>query len=255
MASNPYNTLEGYQQMQPQFYSQNQGMGNPYNTLSGYQQMQPQVYTPQQPQPQMQQQSGGGNSGGGGILGGLIQAGLGIGDVIKGNKARKKYEKLVEQELNAMPVYTESPYAARQLREAESQTNAINPAVAMLQRQNQQLAANTAAAGQRNAMSGAEAINAAAMGQQIAAQQAPTIAQMQTQYAMANRENLYKALQGMTGERTNAFNSKLAKNERFYNQRLGQLGAANQRLGQGKSNIVGGVNSVEAGAKSLIPFL
>lgn len=251
MASNPYNTLEGYQGMPNQWYAQNNNQ-NPYNTMGGYQQMQPQVYTPQAQPTALAAPASGGGGGGGGILGGLIQTGLGIGDVIKGNKARKKYEALVEQELNNMPEYTTSPYAVQQLASAQSQTNAVNPAIAMMQRQNQQLAANTAAVGQRNAMSGAEAINAAALGQNIAQQQNPMLAQMQTQYEMANRANLYSALQNMTNERTNVFNSKSAKNDRFYNQRLGQLGAANQRIAQGKSGIVGGVNSIESASKEAL---
>lgn len=247
-----YNTPYGMANLQ-QNIDYAQMVTNPYNTLGMYQKMQPQVYTPMAQTPTATATPNSGGSGGGGsILGGIAQIGFGIGDIIKGNKARKKFEPMVEQELNAMPLYTESPYAARQLRESESMTNAINPAVAMLNRQNQLLAANTAAVGQRNAMSGAEAINAAAMGQQMASQQAPQIAQMQTQYEMANRNNLYSALQNMTGERTNVFNSKVAKNDRMYNHRLGQLGAANQRLAQGKTGIVSGVGSVESGAKGLI---
>lgn len=256
MASNPYNTLEGYQGMPNQWYAQNNNQ-NPYNTMGGYQQMQPQVYTPQAQPTALAAPTSGGNAQAaanvtgsvGGILGGLGQLGLGIGQTIKGNKQRKKYEALVEQELNNMPEYTTSPYAVQQLASAQSQTNAVNPAIAMMQRQNQQLAANTAAVGQRNAMSGAEAINAAALGQNLAQQQNPMLAQMQTQYEMANRANLYSALQNMTNERTNAFNSKSAKNDRFYNQRLGQLGAANNKASQGVANIFGGFNSAQAERK------
>jgi len=187
----------------------------------------------------------------GGVAGGLAQLGTGIWGAIKGAKDRKKYAQLSEQALNAMPEYETSQYAKDELAQAQAQANAINPATAMLYRQAQLGAANTAAAGQRNALSGAEAINAAIQGQSMAQNMMPSIAEQQTAYAMQNKANLAKALQGMTAEQQNVFNSRLNKNNQWLNYRLGQLGGANQMLGQGLSNISGGLGATASGASLL----
>lgn len=228
-------------------------LSNPYNTMSGYMQM---------PNVQMQMPMVGAGGGGasnvaqsaggiGGAIGGLVQSGVGIADWIKSGKERKKYLKESEQALAGLPQYTASQYAKQDLAGAQANANAIDPSVMMQYNQAQQNAANTAAAGQRSAMSGAEAIQAAALGQQIAASQAPSIAAQQSQYAMANRAALSRALQGMTAEQQNVFNSKNSIANQMLNYKLGRLGAAEQRKADGIKNTVGGIGAVGSGVASM----
>ena len=233
---------------------------NPYNTLYQYQ-GQP---GPVQPAPMQFSQSqmpsqgvagappSGGKSGGmgGGVpIGGLLQTGFGIWSAIRGAKDRKKFAAMAESELNNRPEYQISPYAKQELAQAQAQANAINPAVAMAQRQAQVLAANTAAVGQRNAQSGAEAIQAAAMGQAQAQAMQPQLAQMQTDYNMQNQMNMVNAMRGMTGQLQNRFADRLDRNNTRLNYRLGQLGGANKMFGDGWSNMIGGVNNIEGSIK------
>lgn len=179
----------------------------------------------------------------GGMISGIGQAGIGIADWIKGVKDFKKYKGETETALAQLPQYQTSQYAKQQLAGAQSQTNAINPAVQMMYDQAQKQAANTAAMGQRNAMSGAEAINAALMGQQIAQNQMPQLAQAQTEYQLANQNRLDRALGAMTQEDQNVFNSKNAIRNQLLNYKMGLMGAGAQRRSSGQSNAIGGLSA------------
>jgi hypothetical protein len=225
---NPYNTMSGYANQMPQFYGQPSGAaaGTAAKGAGG---------------------ASAGMSGIGGILGGAVQGVVGVVDWIKAGKERKKYLKESEQALAGLPQYAASQYAKTDLANAQSQANAIDPSIMMQYNKLQQGAANTAAMGQRNAMSGAEAINAAITGQNIAASQAPSIAAQQTQYAMANRGALSRALQGMTAEEQNVFNSKNAIANQMFNYKLGRLGAAEARKADAIKNVVGGVGAIGTG--------
>lgn len=227
---------------------------NPYNTLYGYQQ-QPN-YQYQQPVVDQSSGGGGGNKGGmasaiGQGVGGLVQVPFGIVQAIKGNRDRKRAEAQSEQELNSAPVYETSPYAQRMLAQAQGQVNAINPAVAALQQQALQQQANATAATQRNASSGAEAIQAAIMAQNVANSNAPSIAQLQAQYAQRNQGLLADAMQTMTGEYQNVFNDRVRRNDNRLNFRLGQLAGANKRFGDGFQNIIGGAQGIGSAAGAI----
>jgi hypothetical protein len=228
---------------------------SPYNTMSGYANQMPQFYA--QPAAKAAEvvapnSSASGMSGIGGILGGAVQGVVGVVDWIKAGKERKKYLKETEQALAGLPQYAASKYAKSDLASAQAQTNAIDPSIMMQYNKLQQGAANTAALGQRNAMSGAEAINAAITGQNIAASQAPSIAAQQTQYAMANRGALSRALQGMTAEEQNVFNSKNAIANQMFNYKLGRLGAAEARKADAIKNVAGGVGAIGSGVGGFI---
>ena len=234
----------------------NENFNNPYNSLYGYQQ-QPNMmyYQPPVPSAPSTAKTGGGmgQMGGiGGAISGPLQLGFGIGQAIRGNRDRKKFAKMTEAELNAMPEYTSSPYAAAELAQAQSQQNAINPAISGLQNQQQQLAANVASAGQNYAQNGGEAIMAAISGANMANQNLPQIAAMQAEYQQAQRAALASAQRGMTGERMNAFNSRLQKNQARYNHYLGRTQGANKEFGDGWQNIVGGANATGNAAGDIL---
>lgn len=224
-------------------------MANPY---SGYYQQYPlqEQYLGASPAaPMALPANGGGNgaiqqpSGLGGAIGGPIQAGFGIVQSIKNNKLRKLREQELEKAVLGMPEYTESPIIRNMYAQAQAQQNATNPAIAAMYRQAQQGAANTAAIGQRNAMSGAEAINAAIAGQTQAQSAFPQIAQMQTQYNMANQANLQHSQRLLNNERQNVFNSQVAKNDALQNLRGGQFKNATKLWQDAWGNIIGGANA------------
>lgn len=183
-------------------------------------------------------------------IGGLVQLPFGIVQASKGNRDRKRAEAQSEQELNASPEYQTSPYAQQMLAQAQAQQNAINPAVSSLQQQALQQQANSNAAIQRNASSGAEAISGAIMAQNAANNNAPAIAQLQQEYAMRNQGLLANAMQNMTGEYQNIFNDKVRRNDNRLNFRLGQLAGANNRFSGGMQNVVGGVSNIAGAAAS-----
>ena len=236
------------------------GFNNPYNTLGGYMQQQPQYYQQVAPQPIPQQQQLQGATGGSGfsgdgmgqVLGGGIQGAVGIVDWIKGAKEFKKYKKESEQALAGLPQYTTSQYAQQALANAQANANAINPATMAMYNQLQKGAANTAAVGQRNAMSGGEAINAAIQGQEMAQNQMPQIAQQQMAYEMANRNQLNNALAAMAAEQMNEFNSKNAIQNQMLNYKMGLMGAAAKRKSDGINNTVGGVSNVYTGVQGMM---
>lgn len=178
------------------------------------------------------------------LLGGALQSGIGIADWIKGAKDFKREKAATEKALAALPQYQMSPYAKEQLANAQANLNAINPAVQAMYGQAQRAAANTAATAQRNAMSGAEAIQGAALGQQIAQNQMPQIAQTQMQYEMANRNALDNALGVMTSENQNVFNSQNNIANQLLNYKMGLMGAAAARKAGGQKNTVGGVSAM-----------
>ncbi len=217
--------------------------------LNGYQQ--PSFY---QQQPVAQSGGGGGKGIGsaiGGAAGALVQLPFGIIQAHKANKDRKKFEKMSEAELNASPEYQESEFAKQELAQSQAAANSSNPAILAYQNQLQQQAANVAAAGQKNAMSGAEAINAAIAGQQVASSQLPQIAQMQTQFNQQNRGMLSDAMRNMTAERQNVFNDRVRRNDNRLNFRLGQLKGANDRFQGGMQNVVSGVSALGSAAGSV----
>lgn len=194
-----------------------------------------------------------------GMAGAIGQASGAIPQIIfgaiqahKGNKDRKRAEIQSEQELNASPVYTESPYARAMLAQAQAQNNSVNPAIQGLYNQQQQLAANVGSAAQNYAQSGGEAIQAAIAGQQMAQQNLPQIAQLQTDYARRNQGMLADAMQNMTGEYQNVFNDKVRRNDTRANFRLGQLAGANKRFEGGTQNVIGGIQGLGNAAGSLI---
>jgi hypothetical protein len=110
--------------------------------------------------------------------------------------------------------------------------------------------ANTAAVGQRNAMSGGEAINAAIQGQNIAANQAPQLAAEQARMNIVNRQALAQALEGMTQEQQNVFNSKNAIANQMLNYKMGLMGAGAAKKASGISNTAGGLSAVGNGVAS-----
>lgn len=236
-------------------------MANPYSGYYGTQGDGIQGYYPQQEQYLSQlpavasQNTAGANptgSGGIGGLGAMLQTGFGIWEAIKAGRDRKKFEKLAESELNSSPVYQESPYARQQLAQAQAQQNAINPAVQAMERNAQIGAANVASAGQRNAMSGAEAINAAIAGQAQANAMYPQIANLQTEYNARNQGLLANAMQNMTNEYQNVFNDRVRRNDTRLNYRLGQLSGANARKGDSWRNIIGGVTTFGSGIEKAL---
>lgn len=200
------------------------------------------------------QKSGGGYSGDGlgQVMGGGLQSVIGISDWIKGAKEFKKYKKESEQALAGLPQYAQSMFAKENLANAQSNLNAIDPSILMQYNQLQKQAANTAAVGQRNAMSGAEAINAAAIGQNIAANQAPQLAQQQAQINMVNRQALSQALANMAQEDQNVFNSKNAIANQMLNYKMGLMGAGAARKASGINNTVGGVQSFYGGVQGMM---
>ncbi len=232
---------------------QDMGFNNPYNTLGGYMQEPNQYFQA----PQTQQMSGGGNSGGGkaggigSLIGGGIQSVVGIVDWIKGAKEYKKYKKETESALAGLPEYEKSIYAQQNLANAQNNANAIDPSILMQYNQLQKQAANTAAVGQRNAMSGAEAIQAAALGQNIAANQAPEIARQQAQMNMMNRQALSNALANMTQEQQNEFNSKNYIANQMLNYKMGLMGAAANRKASGINNTTSGLSAVGSGVATM----
>lgn len=189
------------------------------------------------------------SAGGGGFQGGILQAGFGVLQAIKNNKLRKQREKELEGLVNGMPEYTEDPTVQNYYAQIQSQQNAVNPAVAQAYRQAQINAANTAAMGQKVAGSGAEAINAAIAGQNAANSIAPTLANMQTQYAQNNLQNLGGAAQMMNRERQNVFGSQIAKNDAMQNLKTMQFGNAQKAWQDSWKNIIGGVNATDQASK------
>lgn len=200
------------------------------------------------------QKSGGGYSGDGlgQMMGGGLQSVVGISDWIKGAKEFKKYKKETESALAGLPQYAQSMYAKQNLANAQSNLNAIDPSILMQYNQLQQQAANTAAVGERNAMSGAEAINAAVLGQNIAANQAPQLATQQAQMNMANRRALSQALANMTQEEQNVFISKNAIANQMLNYKMGLMGAGAARKSSGINNTIDGVQSYFNGVQGMI---
>lgn len=178
-------------------------------------------------------------------VGGLIQAGFGIVEAIRQNKERKQREKELQSVVNAMPEYTESPIVRGMYAQAQAQQNAINPAVQAMYRQSLMNAANVSAAGQRNAASGAEAINAAIGGQAMVQQQAPQIAEMQTNFNLQNLANAQNMGELLNNERQNVFKSQVAKNDALQNLKTMQFANAQKQWQDAWGNIVGGANSIE----------
>ena len=234
------------------FYGEN----NPWTNFYGYQQ--PTGY-PTPPRQQFDMSSampsqGGGMgkaSGIGGLASGVLQVGFGIVDAIKQNKVRKQKEDELEQAVQGMPAYTESPIIRNLFSQAQSQANSTNPAIQALYNQQQQQAANVASAGQNYAQTGGEAIQAAIAGQQAANHNLPQIAQMQTDYNMQNRQNLNNASMALNNERQNVFNSDISRNDALQNLRAGQLRNATARWQSGWQNAIGGINAVGNAAGSL----
>lgn len=236
MAYNPYAQYSYFEQP---------GIPAPYSSPQQY----PQTARMSMPTSSGPAQQG---SGIGGAIGGPLQAGFGIFQSIKNNKLRKQREAELEQAVNSMPEYTESPIVKGMVAQAQAQQNAINPAVMAMYQQAQQQAANTMAAAQRNASSGPEAINAALMAQNIANSQAPQAALQQTQYNMANRANLQNTQSALNNERQNVFNSRVAKNDALQNLKTMQFGNAQKLWQDAWGNIIGGANATGNAVGSII---
>ena len=199
------------------------------------------------------QKGGGGGYSGGGMgqmVGGGLQSVIGVVDWIKGAKEFKKYKKETESALAGLPQYAQSMYAKQNLANAQTNLNAIDPSILMQYNQLQKQQANTAAVGQRNAMSGGEAINAAIQGQNIAANQAPQLAAEQARMNIVNRQALAQALEGMTQEQQNVFNSKNAIANQMLNYKMGLMGAGAAKKASGISNTAGGLSAVGNGVAS-----
>lgn len=175
---------------------------------------------------------------------GAIQAGFGIVEAIRQNKQRKQRERELESAVRGMPEYTESPIVKGMYAQAQAQQNAINPAVQAMYRQSLMNAANVSAAGQRNAASGAEAINAAIGGQSMVQQQAPQIAEMQTNFNLQNLANAQNMGKLLNRERQNVFTSQVAKNDALQNLKTMQFANAQKQWQDAWGNVVGGANSV-----------
>lgn len=173
-----------------------------------------------------------------------IQAGMGIVSAIRQGRKAKQRESQLESAVNNMPEYEESPLIRQMYAQAQAQQNAVNPAIAAMYRQAQQGAANTAAIAQRNATSGAEAIQAAANAQAQLQAMSPQIAQMQTQYNMANLQNLNNAQERLAQEGMNVYRSQLAKNDALQGLRAGQLGRASSLWDNALKNTMSGISGV-----------
>lgn len=167
----------------------------------------------------------------------LFGAGTSLVQMLGANSGRKKAEKEMNAALNAAPVYQPSQYAKNALAETLTSKNAINPALIMTYQQMQQGAANQTANAQRNATSGAEALNVGSAAQNDLQASIPKLAMMQTQYNQQNKDRYLGALENMANEDKFKHQSDVQRNSDRVNMAMGKFGANNAMFGQGVSSL------------------
>jgi hypothetical protein len=162
-----------------------------------------------------------------GAIGGLLKIG-------RGKKLDRMADRIVIPEAN----YVRSPYAERQLAEAERLKNARMPGMAMVEQGIQGNQANATAGIQRNATSGSQALAMLGASQAQSNESMNQLGMKQGQYSMNMLNNYNAGLQGMTAEEDKIFQDKVRKQMMAMQEKAALRGAATANMGGGMNDII-----------------
>lgn len=163
---------------------------------------------------------------------------------LKASQDRKREQQDAEKRLANMPVYQTPDALKNYYAEAQAGKNAINPAIAMQERQLQQAQANAMANAQRSATSGAEALSAGSKAQAMTQGYMPTLAEQQAAYQQASLGRADRASMAMTQEQMQKYENDYARSQSFLNYALGKSAAASQRQGQATAGVIQGLGTL-----------
>ena len=183
------------------------------------------------------------------LIAGLAAAGIGAYQAINSSQKKKKADEEVKRNMANRPMQTTPESLKKQVQLAQSRLNATNPALLAAYQQAQQQQANSNSFAQRNATSGAQALNAASQSQAQTQALLPQLSQAQTQFQQQNLANYNQSLGLLTDDARLRTEDAQAANSDLTNFNLGQVGAASQGISSGIGLAAGGLASA-AGAYS-----
>jgi len=176
---------------------------------------------------------------GGLLTGGIALAGLGLSayQYKKAQKEKQKADAALENQRANRPSYKTPQALKDELADAQSRAGAISPAVMIAQQQAQKQQANQIDAAQRNAGSGAQAIQAAANATAQTNSILPGLADLQQNYDLQNRQQLTNARGAGIEDSRTMQQDALNRQQEGAQFELGKVGAAqndkSQALGLG----------------------
>ncbi len=180
---------------------------------------------------------------------GLVASGLGgIFKMIKGAKQNKLADKVVIPDVN----YSVSPFAQRQLAEAERLKNAQMPGMQQAQQGILGSQANVLGGASRNASSGAQLLSMLAASQGQADNATNQLAGQQGQFSMNMLNNYNQGLQGMTQEQDKLYQDEVRKQMLKIQEKNALRNAGTQNMGGGMNDITNGLmafGTIQAGQK------
>lgn len=169
-----------------------------------------------------------------------VTAAFGIGQSLLAGQKQKEEEAKLKAAIANRPTFKPSDYIKNMVADAKSRQNAESPAVRQAYEQVRQQAADTAANAEINAVSGGQALGAAAIAQQQMQSATPQLAAQQEAYHQANLNRADQASQSMAQQEAMAHEDAISKHNDLVNMYLGKVAAANQNKAMGLSAAIQG---------------
>lgn len=186
------------------------------------------------------------------LLPGAGQLISGLFGVVKGKKALGEATGEFESSLKNAPAFQIAPEIKQDLAQREAEYNAEDEAIKQAKADILQQQANYFGNVERNAQSGAQAINAMAGGSDIAQKNIARLATQQFANKIQKGQGLSNARANMAQQRSVQFADQQAKNEAMQNLALGKMQAERYNVNEGNKNIFGGLPGFAMGLASLL---